>query len=230
MSVELAFDTATAACAVAIRIDGRTDTVTPDSTRMLESPAHARELLPSIELLLARNQVSFADLTDLAVGVGPGAFTGLRIGVTTARAIATARGIGIKPVSSLAALQAGAEDPNSTVALIDARRNEIFCRIGDGEHLVSPERAVELAAGEVAHGTAIAVGDGALKLADQLREAGLLVPEPGDPRHVVSVNAMLDLAKELQPVPANTVVPNYIRPPDAKVSARESWLVGSTNS
>lgn len=230
MSVELAFDTATAACAVAIRVDGRTDSVEPDSTRMLESPAHARELLPSIELLLARNQLSLADLTDLAVGIGPGAFTGLRIGVSTARAIATARGIGIKPVSSLAALQAGVADPGSTVALIDARRNEIFCRIGDQEQLVSPERAVELAATEAAGGAAIAIGDGALRLADELRAAGLIVPEPGDPRHVVNVSAMLDIAKELQPVPANTVVPNYIRPPDAKVSARESWLVGSTSA
>lgn len=229
MSVELAFDTATAACAVAIRVDGRTDTVEPGSTRMLESPAHARELLPSIELLLARNQLSLADLTDLAVGIGPGAFTGLRIGVSTARAIATARGIGIKPVSSLAALQAGAADPGSTVALIDARRNEIFCRISDQEQLVSPKLAVELAAEEAAGGTAIAIGDGALKLAGELRAAGLVVPEPDDPRHVVNVSSMLDIAKELQPVPANTVVPNYIRPPDAKVSARESWLVGSTS-
>lgn len=228
MSVELAFDTATAACVVAIRSDDRIDTISPDSTRMLESPAHARELLPAIEELLARNQLEVADLTDLAVGIGPGAFTGLRIGVATARAIATARGIGVKPVSSLAALQAGAGAPDSTVALIDARRNEIFCRIDEAEQLVSPERAVELAAAKGSDGPTLVVGDGALKLAEELLAAGLDVPSPDDARHIVSAAAMLDLAADLEPVAANAVTPNYIRPPDAKVSARESWLVGST--
>lgn len=229
MAVELAFDTATAACVVAIRFDGQTDAIAPDSTRMLESPAHARELLPAIEQLFARNQLEIADLTALAVGIGPGAFTGLRIGVATARAIATARGIGVKPVSSLAALQLGAGQTN-TVALIDARRNEIFCRIDDEEHLVSPERAVELAAAAGSGGTTLAVGDGALKLAAELHAAGVEVPSSDDPRHIVSVTAMLDLAAGIESVPANTVVPNYIRPPDAKVSARESWLVGSKSA
>lgn len=229
MAVELAFDTATAACVVAVRFDGQTDAIAPDSTRMLESPAHARELLPAIEQLFARNGLDIADLTSLAVGIGPGAFTGLRIGVTTARAIATARGIGVKPVSSLAALQLGAGQTN-TVALIDARRNEIFCRIDGEEQLVSPERAVDLAAAATDNGPTLAVGDGALKLATELRAAGLEVPSPEDPSHVVSVIAMLDLAADVEPVPANTVVPNYIRPPDAKVSARESWLVGSKSA
>lgn len=230
MRVELAFDTATAACAVALRVDGQLDTITPDSTRMLESPAHARELLPAIELLMGRAGLSAADVTDLAVGIGPGAFTGLRIGVATARAIATARGLGIRPVSSLAALQAGSNQPDLAIAMIDARRNEIFCRVGAEEHLVSPERAVELASAEATAKSTVAFGDGALKLADELREAGVGVPAGDDPRHIVSVASMLDLATEIEPLAPNLVVPNYIRPPDAKVSARESWLVGSTRS
>lgn len=230
MEVELAFDTATAACAVAIRVDGRIETIAPDSTRMLRGPAHTRELLPAIERLLAQNQLAMTDVTSLAVGVGPGAFTGLRIGIASARAIATARGIGIKPVSSLAALQAGATGPIQSVAMIDARRNEIFCRIEDREYLVSPAEAVELAAAELSGGVAMAIGDGALKLAVELRNAGLDVPGEDDPRHVVSVAAMLDLALAVEAVPPNTVVPNYIRPPDAKVSERASWLVGSTGS
>lgn len=228
MKVELAFDTATAACAVALRVDGQTSSVTPDSTRMLESPAHARELLPAIERLLAEANVSAGDVTDLAVGIGPGAFTGLRIGVATARAFATARGLWIRPVSSLAALQAGSDNPETTIAMIDARRNEIFCRIGTEEHLVSPERAVELAAAVASSRPIAAVGDGALKLADQLRASGVDVPDQDDSSHVVNVVAMLDLATEIEPLAPNLVVPNYIRPPDAKVSARESWLVGST--
>lgn len=227
MQAELAFDTSTAACAVALRIDGKIHTITPDSTRMLEAPAHARELLPAIEQLLDRAGVSANDVTDLAVGVGPGAFTGLRIGVATARAFATARGLGIRPVSSLAALQSGAGNQESTIAMIDARRNEIFCRIGADEHLVSPDRAVAMASAEAAIRPTVAVGDGALKLAAELRAASVDVPQQDDSRHVVSVAAMLDLATEIEPIAANLVVPNYIRPPDAKVSARESWLVGS---
>src|ERR1035437_1113945 len=135
----LAFDTATAACSVAIRRrDGALFQHRPVTGRMFEQPAHATELLPAIVELLERAQLSWSDLDRLAVGVGPGAFTGLRIGVTTARAIATARSLPLTPVSSLAAPASGTRGETDVLPVIDARRGEFYFRLpaddgaGDG--------------------------------------------------------------------------------------------------
>ncbi|MBK5229704.1 MAG: tRNA (adenosine(37)-N6)-threonylcarbamoyltransferase complex dimerization subunit type 1 TsaB, partial [Thermoleophilia bacterium] len=119
----MAFDTATAACSVAIRRrDGALFDHRPATARMFEQPAHATDLLPAIVELLERAELDWSDLDRLAVGVGPGAFTGLRIGVASARAIATARSLPLTPVSSLAALAAGAGagDTAAVLPVIDA--------------------------------------------------------------------------------------------------------------
>jgi tRNA threonylcarbamoyladenosine biosynthesis protein TsaB len=218
--IELAFDTATAACTVALRRDdGELFELTPSPTRLTERPAHTTELLPAILEVTERTGVKLGDVERVAVGIGPGAFTGLRIGVATARAIATANGIGLTPVSSLAAL-----GTDQTTPVIDARRNEFFFRVADDDRLAGPERAV---AGIVLAGMA-AVGDGAIKLRAELTEHGVEVPADDDPIHLVNAAAMLNLAREITPLQPDEVTPNYIRPPDAKVSSRESWLVGAT--
>ncbi|MBI4897203.1 MAG: tRNA (adenosine(37)-N6)-threonylcarbamoyltransferase complex dimerization subunit type 1 TsaB [Actinobacteria bacterium] len=238
----LAFDTATAACSVALgRADGEVFEHRPESGRMLERPAHATELLPAIVELLDRAGAGWDEIERLAVGVGPGAFTGLRIGVTTARAIATARGLRLTPVSSLSALAAGTGASNppdgaATVAkggeqagtcvlpVIDARRGEYFYRLPGGEDCVSgPDELIDRVAGLEAR----AVGDGAIKLRDRLVEAGLQVPAGDDPRHVVSAVAIIELSRAAVAGEPASVVPNYIRPPDAKVSSRERWLVNA---
>lgn len=218
--IELAFDTATAACSVALRRgDGELFELLPDATRLTEKPAHTTELLPAILELTARAGVELGEVERVAVGIGPGAFTGLRIGVATARAIATANGIGLIPVSSLAALGAGGQTP-----VVDARRREFFFRIDGEDRLAGPEQA----AAEIAAAGGPAVGDGAIKLRDQLEAQGVTVPPNADPVHVVGAAALLELAAELTPIEPDEVVPNYIRPPDAKVSSRESWLVGAS--
>lgn len=217
--IELAFDTATAGCTVALRRDdGELFEVTPPPARLTERPAHTTELLPAILEVAASAGVALGEVERLAVGVGPGAFTGLRIGVATARAIATANGIGLTPVSSLAALGSDEVTP-----VIDARRNEFFFRIAGDERLAGHERAV---AG-ILMGGLPAVGDGAIKLRAELTAQGGIVAPDGDPIHLVSAATMLDLAREITPLAPDEVVPNYIRPPDAKVSSRESWLVGA---
>ena len=224
----LALDTSTAFCVAAARDgDGRTFHSVLAPERMFEQPAHTTELLPEIIAVLESAGFGFAELDQVVVGVGPGAFTGLRIGVSTARAIATAQGIPLIPVSSLATLEAGAFHDGPVLPVIDARRKEFFYRV-DGDDVVgSPAQLVEAA---TALGKPLAVGDGAIKLSAELTLAGALVPETNDIRHAVSAKVMLDLAEAIDPVPVDLVVPNYIRPPDAKVSARESWLVGSTKS
>jgi tRNA threonylcarbamoyladenosine biosynthesis protein TsaB len=192
--------------------------LTPAPERLTAKPAHTTELLPAILELTQRAGIALGDVDRLAVGVGPGAFTGLRIGLATARAIATANSIGLIPVSSLAALGDGGETP-----VIDARRNEFFFRIAGVDRLAGPEDAVL----EITAAGGVAVGDGALKLRDELGAAGVTVPPPSEPIHLVSAAAILELAGEIEPLQPDEVVPNYIRPPDAKVSSRESWLVGA---
>jgi tRNA threonylcarbamoyladenosine biosynthesis protein TsaB len=218
--IELAFDTATAACSVALRVDGELFESRPPAERLLERPAHTTELLPEIESLITRADIQLADVTHIAVGVGPGAFTGLRIGVATARAIATANGVGLTGVSSLAALAAGVGE---VTPVIDARRKEFFFRIDGEDLLAGPEEAVAA----IAAAGLPAIGDGAIGLIEQLSAAGVEVPASDAQHHVVSAAAMLDLARESTPAAPDEIVPNYIRPPDAKVSSRESWMVGA---
>lgn len=248
----LAFDTATAACSVALRrSDGEIFEHRPVSGRMLERPAHATELLPAIVELLERAGVGWDEIVRLAVGVGPGAFTGLRIGLATARAIATARGLRLTPVSSLSALAAGANasaglgsaaidaaaidaaavDAGNgdnaaefVLPVIDARRGEYFYRLPDsGDSVSGPDELIDRVTGL----NAFAVGDGSMKLRDRLAAAGLRVPAGDDARHVVSAAAIIQLSSDADAYEPAEVVPNYIRPPDAKVSSRERWLVNA---
>jgi len=115
--------------------------------------AHAELLVPSIEEVCAVSGRAVTDIGVIAVDIGPGLFTGLRVGVATAKALAQALGIGIIGISSLDTLAAGAaeragtgsppdpatpsdpEDPSGTVAaVVDARRGEVFAavfRFGD---------------------------------------------------------------------------------------------------
>jgi tRNA threonylcarbamoyladenosine biosynthesis protein TsaB len=216
---ELAFDTSTAACSVALlRDDGKWFGHRPLASRLTEKPGHTTELLPTIIGLTNDAGIELSEIDRIAVGVGPGAFTGLRIGVATARAIATANDIGLIPVSSLAALGYRGVTP-----VIDARRNEFYYRVDGEDRLAGPDQAVV----EITAANAGAVGDGAIKLRDALIANGVDVDLADDPEHVLDAANLILLARELAPLEPDEVVPNYIRPPDAKVSSRESWLVGA---
>lgn len=216
----LAFDTATAACSVALlRDDGELFESRPPAARLLARAAQTTELLPAIIELVERAGMKLSEVQELAVGIGPGAFTGLRIGLATARAIATANEIEITPVSSLEALTARQFTP-----VLDARRSEFYFRAG-GRDLLAGAEAVLLAAAEAGLPT---VGDGAIKLREQLEAAGVAVAHADDPDHVVSAAELLRIAEQAEPQPVNTILPNYIRAPDAKVSSRERWMVGGS--
>jgi tRNA threonylcarbamoyladenosine biosynthesis protein TsaB len=216
---ELAFDTATTACVVALRrADGELFEHRPPAARLREQPAHTTELLPAIVRLADGAGITLGEIDRVAVGVGPGAFTGLRIGVASARAIATANGCRLVAFSSLAALAGTAHSP-----LLDARRGEFYFRVDGVDRLAGPDAAVAALA---AAGLPV-VGEGALVLRGALIAAGLTVPPDDAPDHVATAAALLAAAAGGEPLEPAVVVPNYIRPPDAKVSARASWLAGS---
>jgi tRNA threonylcarbamoyladenosine biosynthesis protein TsaB len=137
--IVLAFDTATPRTAVALQPD---DAQEPrelvHDPAPGERPGHATQLLALAARLLGDAGLGFPDVELLGVGVGPGTFTGVRIGVATARALAQAGGTALAGVSSLAALAAGVEG-RDVLAVVDARRGEAFVAgFRDGEQVLAP--------------------------------------------------------------------------------------------
>src|SRR3954465_12435523 len=185
----LGMDTSTAATSVCVlRADGEAFAVDPAPARLFEPPAHSREVRPAGAAAIDRAGIGWDDLDAVAVGVGPGTFTGLRIGVATARAIAHARGIGGPPGSSLAALAAGIGEAPA-LPLIDARRGELFGALYDGDReltapFVARPDAVAAQAGDRALG-ALAAGDGAVRFTSVLEAAGIRIAPRDSEVHIV---------------------------------------------
>jgi tRNA threonylcarbamoyladenosine biosynthesis protein TsaB len=172
-----------------------------------------------VDRVVADAGLGYGELDAVAVGVGPGGFTGLRIGVATARALATAAGTELRPVSSLAALAWGIEQ-EWRLPLIDARRGEVFAALyeGDEEFWAEGADAPEDVARRVVEGglAPLAAGDGAIRFRDVLEAAGVRVAPAGSRVHVVRGLAICGLALKAPPVAPEAVLPRYLREPDAK--------------
>jgi tRNA threonylcarbamoyladenosine biosynthesis protein TsaB len=223
----LGIDTSTAASAACVlRDDGEVFEVAPGPAALTARPAHARELMPAVATVMERADVGYGDLEAVAVGVGPGTFTGLRIGIATARALASANGLELRPVSSLAALAAGIEadisdDASSLLPVIDAKRGEVFAAVyapaGDlrwGPLALSPE---DLARRIRANGiTPVAAGDGSVRFRGVLEAAGIRVIPDESRSHVVRALHVCHLAAGVRGVAPQAVLPDYLRAPDAK--------------
>ena len=216
----LGIDTATAASAACvIRSDGHHFEVAPDPDRLQQRPAHAAELMPAVREVVERAGLEFGQLDAIGVGVGPGSFTGLRIGVATARALAHATGADLRPVSSLAALAAGIDAPVK-LPLIDARRGELFAALYEDREqrwapfAAPPEELVERV--REARAPARAAGDGAVRFRGVLEAAGIPVEPAGSSAHVVRGLHVCRLAVSAPATSPEAVVPDYVRLPDAK--------------
>jgi tRNA threonylcarbamoyladenosine biosynthesis protein TsaB len=216
------FDTSTAATSACVLCDdGTAYEHVPRPERLFAPPGHSRELLPAVAEQMEAAGVTWADVDGLSVGVGPGTFTGLRIGVATARALATAAGLPVHPVSSLAALAAGAGG-ELVLAVIDARRGEVFGALFEGGQQVvepfvtRPEALRERAGRDLA--VAMAVGDGSVRFRDILEASGMRVPPDGSELHVVRALQICRLGARVPPERPEAVLPTYIRDPDAEPS------------
>jgi tRNA threonylcarbamoyladenosine biosynthesis protein TsaB len=216
----LGFDTSTAATsACVLRSDGRAFELRPDPAALFEPPAHARELMPALAAALEQAELDWPQLDAIAVGVGPGRFTGLRIGVATARALAQSAGIGLRPVSSLAALAAGIEAPLA-LPLIDARRGQLFAALyEEGAELWGPFAGAPQELAERVHelgAIPLAAGDGSVRFRELLEAAGIRVVADGSASHVVSALEVCRLATGVEALPPESVLPEYLREPDAQ--------------
>lgn len=215
----LGFDTATPATSVCVlHGDGEAFEHVPGPAELASRPAHGSELLPRVAEVLDRSGAGFSDLEAVAVGVGPGTFTGLRVGIVTARALAHAHDLPVHPVSSLAALAEGIEAPHR-LALIDARRGELFAALyGAGTGWEPFVAAPEAVAGRVREASVnpLAAGDGAVRFREVLEAAGVRVEPDGSQAHAVRALHVCRLAATVPPVPPEAVLPDYLRAPDAQ--------------
>jgi tRNA threonylcarbamoyladenosine biosynthesis protein TsaB len=179
---------------------------------------HGARVLVLLEQALAQGGVEWDAVERIAVGVGPGGFTGLRIGIATARALAQGRGLPLVPVGSLAALAAGSE--GTVAAVLDARRGEVFAGVWeDGRERIAPAALAPAAlAGRLAELDAPvqAVGDGAVRFRTELEQAGVVVPADGSSVHRISAAPLCRLGAVGEPAERDGLLPDYLREPDAK--------------
>jgi tRNA threonylcarbamoyladenosine biosynthesis protein TsaB len=216
----LGMDTSTAATAACVLRGDEAFEVAPEPAALSARPAHASELMPAVATVMEQASVGYSDLDAIAVGVGPGTFTGLRIGIATARGLASANGLPLKPVSSLAALAAGI-DAELRLPVIDAKRGEVFAALytpGGERHwgplALRPEELAERATADGA--TPLAAGDGSVRFRRVLEAAGIRVAPDDSGSHVVRALHVCRLAAGVPGVAPQAVLPDYLRAPDAK--------------
>jgi tRNA threonylcarbamoyladenosine biosynthesis protein TsaB len=194
------------------------------------APRHAETLAPAIAWLCEQSEVRLAQLSAVAVGIGPGMFTGLRVGVTTAKVLAQSLRIPVIPIASLDLLAYPLKYSHGlVVATIDARRNELYWAIYrplpggvQRESAYELSRPDELAAELEARGTdAIVCGDGALRFPDAFADISQRVTIAGAAHASPSLTALAELAaaryeREEFESPAD-VLPMYLRQSDAEI-------------
>jgi tRNA threonylcarbamoyladenosine biosynthesis protein TsaB len=190
----LAFDTATAVATSAL-VDGE--------EVLGERCSRAQTLLEDVDALLRQAGAHPSDLDRLAVGLGPGSFTGVRIGLAVAHGLALSLDLAGSGVSTLAALAAGAP---GALPVVDAKRREVFTLL-DGEPCVLVPQKLP-----VGEGT-ICVGDGATRYRAALEEQGAIVPPDADERHLPRARFHAALAGG--PGSVEELEPLYLRVPDA---------------
>jgi tRNA threonylcarbamoyladenosine biosynthesis protein TsaB len=195
----LAFDTATAVA---------TSALVDDDEVLGERVSRAQTLLEDVDALLRQAGAHPADLDRLAVGLGPGSFTGVRIGLAVARGLALSLELSGSGVSTLDALAAGAPE---ALPVIDAKRREVFT-LADGRPSVLAPHELPVREGSVC------VGDGAIRYRTLLEERGGVVPADDDERHVPRARFHAALAGE--PGSIDELEPLYLRVPDADRNLR----------
>lgn len=226
----LAIDSSTATGSVAVVSGGRTLAALSASVQA----RHGEVLLPYIEQVLSLCGLQFREVGLIAVGLGPGSFTGVRIGLATAKGLALSGGIPLVGVVSLRALARGlGPAPALAVPLVDAHRGEVYgavYRLGpdgiDGELLAPfhapPAEALRTLADVIGDGAPVICGDGARRYADVVRDvlgrrAVVASPAYDTPRAtMIALEAItqhtLHGASDLA-----SIEPMYVRPSDAKL-------------
>jgi tRNA threonylcarbamoyladenosine biosynthesis protein TsaB len=189
----LAFDVATSVVTSALVRDGEP---------LAERVSRPRSVLEDIDFLHRETGIDQGEIDAIAVGRGPGSFTGVRIALATARALAFALDVPAAGVSTLDVLAAGAP---GAVPVIDAKRGEVFALLDGDARCLKPGDVT------VAPGT-LCVGDGALRYRAILEDQGAVIPPDESDQHVPRARFLASLARDFGP--AEAIEPLYLRAPD----------------
>ncbi len=222
----LGFDTSTDRTTVAVTDrSGEEFSASDHSPADGERPAHASDLLPAVERCV-ETAGGWQRIARIGIGVGPGSYTGLRVGVATGRALAQATGVEVAAISTLDALAEGTRglpeaEGRSRVAVLDARRHQAFVALfaSDGSLIlpatcVEPEEFGRIVA--LVPDAPLAVGDGSLRFRSELESAGAEVAGSESTAHSIDARHVCRLATEAEAAPFDAIEPIYLREPDAK--------------
>jgi len=208
----LALDTATAACSVAVRRDG----ALIGHRFVAMRRGHAEALMPMVAAVMDEAGLAFRALDLVATTVGPGTFTGLRVGLAAARAIGLAAA---KPVAGVGTLEAiahahGPPDRGVLAAVLAARRGEVYLQIFDRALAPLGPPAVLAPEAAVLPGSVIAVGDGAGVL--RAAHPGVVLGEAPPLPDAATVAALAAALAARDGLPDHPPHPLYVRPPGAR--------------
>jgi tRNA threonylcarbamoyladenosine biosynthesis protein TsaB len=193
---------------------------------------HSRRLLSGIDWLLQENAVKLADVDGLAVGLGPGSFTGLRIGMATMKGLATAIEKPLLGVSTLDGLAFSCSGNVPLCALLDARKQEVYRRwyVKDARGIYRENSPIEALSpnafvNEISKGCQL-VGDGTFVLGndllDTVKDHVTIVPVP---LHYINAASIAFLCcEQLQNnkvMDLDSAVPLYVRASDAELSLKK---------
>jgi tRNA threonylcarbamoyl adenosine modification protein YeaZ len=214
----LAIDTALEACSAAVLDTDRGGILASESIAMARG--HAEALMPLVARVMRQSMLTFLELDRIAVTVGPGSFTGLRVGVAAARGIAVAAGkpaVGLTTLAAYAAPYIAADDVTPLLAAIDARNAQVYMQLfgTGGRSLTQPQLApLHDAVRAAACGPARIVGSAAHMVANAW---------PANDRRPPVVDAarapVIDWVAHLGAAAAQDLSlpkPLYLRAPDAK--------------
>jgi tRNA threonylcarbamoyladenosine biosynthesis protein TsaB len=184
------------------------------------SPRHSTALLAEIERAAAASG-GWGSVERIAVGRGPGSFVGIRIGLATARGLATSTGLPVAGVETLDALGCALQEEGGGLAVLDARRGEVFAALYPplGERLwdpfVTPPQGLADRLSELPS-PPLAAGSGAVRFRHELASRGVEIPDDDDPLHRISARHICALAGIVAGGAGGHLDPIYLRPPDAQ--------------
>jgi len=208
--IVLALDTCLDACSLAV-LDG--GTVRAQASHPM-GRGHQEAVAPLAQGVMSEAGLAFSDLERIGVTIGPGSFTGLRVGLAFAKGLGAALSIPVVGVGTLVAL-AEPLGPGLVFAVIDARRGQVYLQaFSDGRPLMAPDAVdVATAAARVAELSGgrdtVLAGSGAGLLADLMPAAHILEAPACDPAAVARL-----AATQTNPAPPR---PLYLRAPDARL-------------
>ena len=213
----LAIDTSTAILSIALKTDNGYE------ERLVEGPfSHSEDLLPEIESLLSRFSLDISDLSLIVVAKGPGSFTGLRIGMASAKGIASALSIPVVSIPTLDAIcQAVSFYPGAVISVIDAKKRKFYISAKKGQRTIMEDRdgnaedVLPLLKDEDI--PALITGPDAALFASKLPEGTRCVVDSGSPRNISKALIALGLRKLEEAGPDDIGEgPVYIRRSDAE--------------